>query len=63
MELPQVAAGENPLLRVTDISRGHELTSEWKIKQGVGTRLSIVKQVQILPPASRRGKEVSYGPI
>lgn len=38
---PQVAAGENPLERVTDISQGHEITSEWEVKLGVGTRLPL----------------------
>ena len=35
---PQVAAGENPLFGATDISRGRELTQEWGVKQGDGTR-------------------------
>ena len=39
MGFPQVSAGENPLLGATDSSRGRELTPEWEIKLGVGTRL------------------------
>ena len=39
-EFPQVAAGENPLHGVTDTSRGCEVTQEWEVKQGAGTRLS-----------------------
>jgi hypothetical protein len=32
-EAPQVAAGENPLVRATDTSQGRELTQEWGIKR------------------------------
>lgn len=35
---PQVAAGENPLFGATDISQGREVTPEWGVKQGDGTR-------------------------
>lgn len=31
-EVPQVAAGENPFLGMTDYSQGRELTREWDIK-------------------------------
>lgn len=35
---PQVAAGENPLFGATDISRGRDVTPEWGVKLGDGTR-------------------------
>ena len=40
--IPQVAAGENPLHGATDISQGREMTPEWDIKPGVGTRLPFI---------------------
>ena len=46
--LLQVAAGENPLFRVTDISKGREVTPEWEVKRGVGTRPPSSSKVQIL---------------
>jgi hypothetical protein len=40
LESPTGCRGGKPTYRVTDFSQGREVTPEWGVKRGVGTRLS-----------------------